>query len=95
MIPPSAMASGHPDLRASYPGSFAVTALEMRASKPSMPVRPVRSLADTEMLTVIIDFAIGSLVPSWYRAAPAEPASTAAAPQMTTLRPEHEPGLGG
>ena len=92
MIPPSAMASGHPDLRASYPGSFAVTALEMRASKPSMPVR---SLADTEMLTVIIDFAIGSLVPSWYRAAPAEPASTAAAPQMTRLRPEQEPGLGG
>ena len=71
------------------------TALELRASKPNMLVRPVRSLREIEMLTVIIGFAIGSLVPSWYRAAPAEPASTAAVPQMTRLRPEHEPGLGG
>src|SRR5262249_31253163 len=71
------------------------TALEMRALKPNMPVRPVRSLGEIELLTVIIGLAIGSLVPSWDRAAPADPAPPAAVPQMTGLRPEHEPGLGG
>ena len=71
------------------------TALEMSLSKPGMQVRRVRSLREIEMLTVIIGFAMGSLVPSWYRAAPAEPASTPLAPQMTKLQPEHEPGLGG
>jgi hypothetical protein len=55
----------------------------------------VRSLGEIELLTVIIGLAIGSLVPSWYRAAPAEPAPVDAVPQMTRLRAEHEPGLGG
>jgi hypothetical protein len=71
------------------------TALEMRAAKPDMPVLPVRPLREIELLTVVIGFAIGSLVPSWYRAAPAEPTSTATVPQMTSLRPNQEPGLGG
>ena len=71
------------------------TALELRALKPDMPVRPVRPLRDIETLTMIIGFAMGSLVPSWYRAAPAEPLLKTTVPQMASLRPDHEPGLGG
>ncbi len=47
-------------------------ALMLRASDPSVQVLPVRSLRDIELLTIIIGFAIGNLVPSWYRSATPE-----------------------
>src|SRR6266545_4936324 len=50
-------------------------ALMLKASDPSVQVLPVRSLRDIELLTIIIGFAIGNLVPSWYRSATPEPAS--------------------
>jgi hypothetical protein len=36
-------------------------------------VQAVRPFLEAEILTVVIGFAIGSLVPSWYRTAPFEP----------------------
>lgn len=50
-------------------------ALMLRASDPSVRVLPVRSLRDIELLTIIIGFAIGNLVPSWYRSTTPEPES--------------------
>lgn len=43
------------------------------ATNPAVRVQPVPSLLQIEILTVIIGFAIGSMVPSWYRSAPREP----------------------
>jgi hypothetical protein len=46
-----------------------------------MLVQAVRPLRDIELLTVVIGFAIGSLVPCWYRTAPTE------APHPAPLHP--------
>lgn len=43
-------------------------------------VQPLRPLFQIEILTVIIGFAIGSLVPSWYRTTPLEPQPAARVP---------------
>jgi hypothetical protein len=51
------------------------TALALHRADPSVQVLPVRGLRDIELLTVIIGFAIGFLVPTWYRSTPSEPQS--------------------
>jgi hypothetical protein len=57
------------------------TATALRAGNPDMLVQAVRPLRDIELLTVVIGFAIGSLVPCWYRTAPTE------APHPAPLHP--------
>jgi len=69
-------------------------ALALRATDPDMPVQAVRPLRDIELLTMVIGFAIGSLVPSWYRTTPSEaprPVSVLQVPGMSAGR-EQEAG---
>lgn len=65
-------------------------ALALRATDPDMPVQAVRPLRDIELLTMVIGFAIGSLVPSWYRTTPSEAPRPVAVRQVPDMRAGHE-----
>jgi hypothetical protein len=56
-----------------YLVSMHTTALALQIADPSVRVLPVRALREIELLTIIIGFAIGFLVPTWYRSTPSEP----------------------
>jgi hypothetical protein len=56
------------------------SALMLHAADPSVQVLPVRALRDVELLTMIIGFAIGFLVPTWYRSTPPDPQSEVRVP---------------
>ena len=70
-------------------------ALALRATDPDMPVQAVRPLRDIWLLTVVIGFAIGSLVPSWYRTAPSEAPRPVPVRQVPGMRAGHEQEAGG
>jgi hypothetical protein len=70
-------------------------ALALRAGNPDMPVQAVRPLRDIELMTMVIGFAIGSLVPSWYRTEPVEAALPASLRQVPGLNAGHEQRTGG
>jgi len=65
-------------------------ALALRATDPDMPVQAVRPLRDIELLTMVIGFAIGSLVPSWYRTTPSEAPRPVPVRQVPDMRAGHE-----
>lgn len=70
-------------------------ALARQATNPGLPVLDqVRPLRDIELLTMVIGFAIGSLVPSWYRTAPLETSRSAPA-QVPGMSARREQRLGG
>jgi hypothetical protein len=66
------------------------TAVTLQATHPDLPVPPVRPLGEIELLTVVIGFAIGSLVPSWYRTAPTDAGRAASVPASSDLSPGRE-----
>jgi hypothetical protein len=70
-------------------------ALALRAANPDMPVQAVRPLRDIELMTMVIGFAIGSLVPSWYRTEPVETPRPASLRQVPGLNAGHEQRTGG
>jgi len=70
-------------------------ALALRADNPGMPVQAVRPLRDIELMTMVIGFAIGSLVPSWYRTEPIEAPRPASLRQVPGLNAGHEQRTGG
>jgi hypothetical protein len=70
-------------------------ALALRAANPDMPVQAVRPLRDIELMTMVIGFAIGSLVPSWYRTEPIEAPRPASLRQVPALNAGHEQRTGG
>jgi hypothetical protein len=70
-------------------------ALALRATDPDMPVQAVRPLRDIELLTMVIGFAIGSLVPSWYRTAPSEAPPPMPVRQVPGMRAGHGQEAGG
>jgi hypothetical protein len=70
-------------------------ALTLRAANPDMPVQAVRPLRDIELMTMVIGFAIGSLVPSWYRTEPIEAPRPASLRQVPALNAGHEQRTGG
>jgi len=70
-------------------------ALALRATNPDMPVQAVRPLRDIELMTMVIGFAVGSLVPSWYRTEPIEAARPASLRQVPGLNAGHEQRTGG
>ena len=71
------------------------TALALRATNPDMPVQAVRPLRDIELLTMVIGFAVGSLVPSWYRTAPSEAPHPVSVRRMPDMRSTQEQRTGG
>ena len=52
--------------------SMLIATHDAAVSRGAAKLVPVRPLDEIEILTVVIGFAIGYLVPSWYREAPAE-----------------------
>ena len=70
-------------------------ALALRATNPDMPVQAVRPLRDIELMTMVIGFAVGSLVPSWYRTEPIEAPRPASLRQVPGLNAGHEQRTGG
>ena len=70
-------------------------ALTLRVANPDMPVQAVRPFRDIELMTMVIGFAIGSLVPSWYRTEPIEAPHPASLRQVPALNAGHEQRTGG